>query len=84
MAVILVILRLRTMIGRWIKGCSISLINIFSNVYSIDHKDYLCIYSLQENKLIEEKELPTMGSVFLKYQYPYALVVTNEEELLNI
>lgn len=50
----------------------------------MDNKDTLRIYSLHENKLIKEKELPDMKSILSKHQFTYAMVVTNEEELLKL
>ena len=54
------------------------------NINSTDNKDTLRIYSLHENKLIKEKELPDMKSILSKHQFTYAMVVTNEEELLKL
>ena len=54
------------------------------NINSTDNKDTLRIYSLHENKLIKEKELPDMKAILSKHQFTYAMVVTNEEELLKL
>lgn len=58
--------------------------NYLYNINSTDNKDTLRIYSLHENKLIKEKELPDMKVILSKHQFTYTMVVTNEEELLKL